>query len=475
MSITKLVFFCACLIVLATAGKITSLPGYSGPELSMYSGYVTVDASHGRALFYWLIEAQTNPDTAPLVVWFQGGPGCSSLAGLFTEHGPLRTDGKGGLEYTSLSWTNIANMLYVEAPAGVGFSYSNTSSDYNTDDTKTAIDNAAFIEGFLQQYPKYIGRTLWLTGESYAGVYVPTLVNQILSNSSSRAYQQLKGFMVGNPVFGCEEQNVDGETMELFYWHGLVSYDIYVQWDQENCRHNPTTQTKHCQDLLNRALKQVGVIDQELVDPNQPSIDPDNLYQDFCTGNASLQFSLTVGWPNDCDTSGDQLTAYLNRADVQQAIYARPGTKWSVCTNNIQYTSNAGSMNNFYMKFFVERPDLDILVYSGDVDIYTVPFAYTQPCLYALSQGKTVSPWQPWFVNTATAGYVQVTPRFTFATVKGAGHETPTYQPFTAYHLFSRFLNQQNLTDLDAPAVPPRRLPRALSQSLLLRQLQGRL
>lgn len=104
----------------ALAAPIESLPGYSGPALSMDSGYIPVGGS--RHLFYWLIESQVNASSAPLLFWYQGGPGCSSLSGLFTENGPLRPNVDGGLDYNSLSLSNFANVVYVESPAFVGFS-----------------------------------------------------------------------------------------------------------------------------------------------------------------------------------------------------------------------------------------------------------------------------------------------------------------------------------------------------------------
>jgi len=98
----------------------------------------------------------------------------------------------------------------------------------------------------------------------------------------------------------------------------------------------------------------------------------------------------------------------------------------------------------FYQKFFTSRPDLDILIYSGDVDIFTVPFGYTSACLVELSNSPTSS-WQPWFVNGATAGYVEVYDHFTYATVKGAGHETPQYQPLSAYNMYHDFVTTGKL------------------------------
>ena len=96
----------------------------------MYSGYLTVDKAAGRALFFWLVES-AQPDS-PLTFWTNGGPGCSSLSGgLMSEMGPFRPQrGGAGLSANPWSWDRVSNMLYVEQPAGVGFSYSNTTSDY---------------------------------------------------------------------------------------------------------------------------------------------------------------------------------------------------------------------------------------------------------------------------------------------------------------------------------------------------------
>lgn len=83
---------------LKSADKITSLPGQpKGVNFDQYSGYVTVDPSAGRALFYYFAESQKDASTKPLVLWLNGGPGCSSIGGgAMTELGPFRVnpDGK---------------------------------------------------------------------------------------------------------------------------------------------------------------------------------------------------------------------------------------------------------------------------------------------------------------------------------------------------------------------------------------------
>jgi len=426
------------------ANPITNLPGYNGPSLDMNSGYINVDGNNQRFIFYWLIKSQGNPAKDPLVFWYQGGPGCSGLGGLFAEHGPITPDFKGGLNYSPISWTTIANVVYLEQPVGVGFSYSTNPNDYNTNDTQSAIDNFAFLEGFLKAYPEYKGRPLWITGESYAGVYVPSLTAQILDHPNSQTYSQFRGLMVGNPCIWCVSVDMNAEQFALFYYHGLVSYSNYANWTAYGCDKQSTN--AGCDHIMNVTLSQIGVIYQQLrgYSDNLPSLDPDDLYQDFCGGNGTLDFVAID--PNKCSPLGDRIQTYLNRADVQKAIFANP-TNWTECTNNINYTVAYASMIPIYKRLFSQRPDVSVLVYSGDVDIATVPFSFTITCLNELQSIATpVSPWQPWFINGATAGYTEAYKQYTFATLKGAGHEAPQYQPLIGFNLFKRFLTAQNLT-----------------------------
>ncbi|KAF4404753.1 hypothetical protein G4B88_006139 [Cannabis sativa] len=112
--------------------KISRLPGQPQVGFQQYSGYVTVDDKKKRSLFYYFAEAEIDPHTKPLVLWLNGGPGCSSLGvGAFSENGPFRPSGE-VLVRNEYSWNREANMLYLETPIGVGFSYSADSSSYET-------------------------------------------------------------------------------------------------------------------------------------------------------------------------------------------------------------------------------------------------------------------------------------------------------------------------------------------------------
>ncbi|RYQ95916.1 hypothetical protein Ahy_B08g091302 [Arachis hypogaea] len=153
----------------------TGLPGQPAVDFEHYAGYVTVNETNGRALFYWFFEAITNPDDKPLVLWLNGDrPGCSSVGyGATQEIGPFLVDSDGqGLKFNNLSWNQEANILFLESPVGVGFSYSNTSSDYDQlGDQKTANDAYTFLHNWFLKFPSYRTRTFYIAGESYAGIY----------------------------------------------------------------------------------------------------------------------------------------------------------------------------------------------------------------------------------------------------------------------------------------------------------------
>ncbi len=108
---------------------------------------------------------------------------------MFTENGPWYPNANGTLTPNPYSWNTVANVVYLESPAGVGFSYSDTPSDYTTvGDARTANDSLAFLLGFMELHPEYAKNEFWISGESYGGHYVTTLAKTVvLYNQQVRA------------------------------------------------------------------------------------------------------------------------------------------------------------------------------------------------------------------------------------------------------------------------------------------------
>ncbi|KAL0326076.1 UNVERIFIED_CONTAM: Serine carboxypeptidase-like 42 [Sesamum radiatum] len=207
---------------------VTKLPGQPVVKFRQYAGYVDVDVKNGRSLFYYFVEAADDPDRKPLTLWLNGGPGCSSVGGgAFTELGPFYPTGDGrGLRINSKSWNKASNLLFVESPAGVGWSYSNTSSDYNCGDASTAMDMHMFLMEWYKKFPTLKTRDLFLTGESYAGHYIPQLAVALLDhNEHSTEFKfKIKGVAIGNPLLRLD-RDVPA-TYEFFWSHGMISDEI---------------------------------------------------------------------------------------------------------------------------------------------------------------------------------------------------------------------------------------------------------
>lgn len=183
---------------------VSPLPGYEDDtDFRQFSGYLPITSS--KNIFYWYVEAVDTPESAPLVFWTNGGPGCSGLFGFLAEHGPFRPleDGQ-TLVRNPYSWNRVANMLYVEQPVTVGFSYSSEQVDKAAfGDDQSALDNFRVIQSFLSRYPHLRSHELYLSGESYGGHYLPSLARFILDKNAApdpaSPPLNLQGFLVGNP------------------------------------------------------------------------------------------------------------------------------------------------------------------------------------------------------------------------------------------------------------------------------------
>ena len=239
----------------AAADAVTGLPGWetdAGAALPLpskhFSGYLPVgDGSDDRHIHYYHIEAEIEPAKAPLILWLNGGPGSSSLFGMFTEVGQLvfnrdslRTNSTEAprLFRNPESWTTFANMVFLESPVGVGWSYCAASLSSGKpcvcNDTSTANENHDALLAFTARHPSLKDRPFFVSGESYAGIYIPTLAEVIMSKGG----MNLQGMAVGNGCWGSGENLYCGFgkeqkrlEAEFLFGHGFYSKAIKAQLD----------------------------------------------------------------------------------------------------------------------------------------------------------------------------------------------------------------------------------------------------
>lgn len=185
----------------AELDRITDLPGLSkdGPIFEQFSGYV--DVAPTRHVFYWFVEKQGESDeNTPVILWTNGGPGCSGLLGLGTEHGPFNMDADGNLIPNPYSWNTEAHVLYVEQPASVGFSYVDTDEDLVTGDIQAAEDNHRFLREFMTRFPERRANPFYLSSESYGGHYMPFFALELLKENTDNFFN-FQGVMLGTSLY----------------------------------------------------------------------------------------------------------------------------------------------------------------------------------------------------------------------------------------------------------------------------------
>jgi carboxypeptidase C (cathepsin A) len=154
------------------------------------------DGSH--SLFFWFFESRSNPSEDPLVLWLNGGPGCSSTTGLLFELGPcsVTDDGK-NTTYNKYSWNSQANIIFLDQPVNVGYSYSSDGSGVNTSPV-AAIDVQGFLALFLKRYPKYAAAPFHIAAESYGGTYAPNIASVIHKKNKELALAPVPGHPIIN-------------------------------------------------------------------------------------------------------------------------------------------------------------------------------------------------------------------------------------------------------------------------------------
>ncbi|KAD4888690.1 hypothetical protein E3N88_20763 [Mikania micrantha] len=303
------------------------------------------------------------------------GPGCSSFGyGAMEELGPFRVNSDGKTLYRNdYAWNNVANVIFLESPAGVGFSYSNRSSDYKTGDKQTAKDSYTFLINWLNRFPQYKTRDFFITGESYAGHYVPQLASLILSENkkTSETVINLKGIAIGNAWI---DETTYNEGSYVYYWtHALIS-------DETNAGIN-----KYC-DYFSGKFSDTCIEYQSHVFNEYGRIDLYNIYAPLCydgaqkpgsPGSVSLLFYDII------------LCTYLHIYDIINC----PDIGWTDSPTTILPT----------IKQLI-ADGIIVWIYSGDID-GRIPVTSSR---YSVNKLKipVVVPWRPWYYNKEVGGYV---------------------------------------------------------------------
>ena len=397
------------------------------------TGTVVVD-EHEDDIFYWAFQSRQAPETDPLVLWLTGGPGCASEVALFYENGPYQftspTDST--IKSNPNSWNSFANLLYVDQPIGTGFSKGGVHDVKS--EKGVAEDMAAMLRGFLEQNPEYEGRDFFITGESYAGHYVPAIAYELL-NDAKDVKLNLKGIAIGNgltdpfaqyPAYAkfSYENNLISSMWDDVLIGGFKACDGLIYESQHKYHDNKKVQLaalEFCQILA----------DSVIGNPLHPKFNVYDIREPCASPPLCYDFS--------------QSDTLLNDADVQ-ATLGVTGRKWVECDKLVHTALLGDWMTNLMPQVasILDDSDVQVLVYSGDKDWicnWRGGEAWTEATKWASKDDFNAAEYVDWNVDGTAAGQMRQYGDLHFLRVYEAGHMVPMNQPENALAMLKMFVS----------------------------------
>ncbi|KAK9115543.1 hypothetical protein Sjap_014490 [Stephania japonica] len=313
-------------------------------------------------------------------------------------------------------------------------------------------DSYIFLLNWFQRFPQYKSHDFYISGESYAGHYVPQLAEAIYDANavaSSNNHINLKGFLIGNALL---DDETDQKGMIEYAWdHAVISDRVYHEI-LNKCNFSSPKPSDQCDTALAKYFDVYDIIDMySLYSPTCHVNSTSSTRFSKIQGIAPKFLSKFEGWfrqPAGYDPCDSLYTeTYFNRKDVQEALHASVAAKvhnqrWTHCSHHISlWEDSAFSILPIIKKLIAGG--IRIWVFSGDVD-GRIPVTATRYSLNKLGL-KTIEEWSPWYNNKEVGGWTIIYDKLTFVTIRGAGHQVPTFAPKQALQLITNFLDNKKM------------------------------
>lgn len=421
---------------------------FCDPTVSVYTGYLDVDQG-AKHLFFYFFESRRNPETDDVMMWINGGPGCSGSFGLLFELGPCNIDVDGlstnGTKWNPYSWNKEVNIFFLDQPVGVGYSYADFGETVET--TEDAAHNVhAFITIFFEVFKQFEGRPLHLASESYGGQYLPVFASEIydqneIAKAEGRPTINLQSVLIGNGITDISTLYQGRYEIEC----GTAALEIPFQQISSCVRMKSAL--PRCQ-----ALMRDGCIDQ---------FDHMNCGTAVAFCDAQLSTAMWASGRNVYDISkpcegplcyaGNAIIRdFLDASETRKMLGAESPGAFSLCSdvvgrNFASHLDKWAHHTQDYVAALLER-DIRVLIYAGTYDwqcnwvankLWVDKLDWTGRSAYAKES------WRSWYVDGEKVGETKNAGPLTFVTVLGAGHMVPHDKPAEAQALVSRWLANQ--------------------------------
>eukprot|EP01084_Bolivina_argentea_P120315 213248_1 len=427
----------------------TSEPTICDPNVQQYSGYLYAGGKNGtnNSYFYWFFESRNNAPNDPLIMWLQGGPGCSSQIANLVENGPCHIINNGSnINDTILnpySWNSKANLLYVDQPTNTGFSIGSPATKMH----EISKDMWIFLKHFYFKFPKYFQNGFFISGESYAGHYIPHIVHYIHKQNKNNPKHKipLTGFAIGNgltdpltqlPFYA--QMAYNSSTAINSHFPGLpISQTVYKQ--MENNIQNCIPFIKTCYDTKNReSCHNATKCFHAIVfhgEVNATGVNKYNLDIKCEMKHLCYDFIAINNW--------------LNIEIIESIIGINTNMTWKECNSHVRHILEPSGASMSNSRQLIKQPLNDGirgLIYAGDFDFvcnWLGNQAWTLKLKWNGQKSFVNSKMSQWIVNGKIVGEIRQgnNTDFSFVRIKNAGHMVPMDQPEIALELINQFIS----------------------------------
>ncbi|KAF9500185.1 alpha/beta-hydrolase [Pleurotus eryngii] len=400
---------------------------FCDPTVNVYTGYLDVDAG-AKHMFFYFFESRRNPAEDDVMMWINGGPGCSSAMGLLMELGPCSIDmenqSPNGTIYNPYSWNEVANIFFLDQPVGVGFSYADFGETVET--TEEAAKNVhAFISIFFEVFKQFKGRPLHLSGESYGGRYLPIFASEIhdenaIAVKEGRPTINLQSVIIGNGI-------TDISTL----YAGRFEIECGV-----SALEKPFQSIKACV-RMKMALPRCQQMMQDNCIDSFDSIDCQATVN-FCDNELSTNmwasgrnvYDISKPCVGDlCYLENTAIMDYMNLNTTRKLLGAETPGEFSSCSSAVSagfaaHMDKWRSPTQDYVAQLLER-GIRVLIYAGTYDWqcnWVANKLWLEKLEWSGKQDYNLAQLSDWTVDGIKAGEVKHAGLLSFATIRGAGH-----------------------------------------------------
>ncbi|KAL4292641.1 hypothetical protein S83_061617 [Arachis hypogaea] len=406
----------------------SSSSGTSVQDLGHHAGYYRLPRSKAARMFYFFFESR-NKKEDPVVIWLTGGPGCSSELALFYENGPFQITKNLSLVWNEFGWDKASNILFVDQPIGTGFSYTSDDDDIRHDEAGVSNDLYDFLQAFFKEHPQFVKNDFYITGESYAGHYIPALASRVHQGNKAKEgiIINLKGFAIGNGLTNPEIQYQAYTDYALD--RGLIKKSDYDSISKliPSCKDAIKSCGTDGGDACMTSLYKCNAIFSRIM-----SIAGDINYYDIrkkCEGNLCYDFS--------------NVETFLNEKTVRDALGVGD-LDFVSCSSTVYDAMMEDWMRNLEVGIPALLEDgIQVLVYAGEEDLicnWLGNSRWVHAMEWSGQKEFEVASTVPFLVDGAAAGTLKSHGPLAFLKVNEAGHMVPMDQPKAALQMLTNWM-----------------------------------